>query len=43
MFGLWEMEIAVDIFFVTYLFKVILSISDTPFVYLLKKVNPMDL
>ena len=43
MFGLWEMDIAVDIFLVTYLFKVILSISDTPFVYLLKKINPMDL
>lgn len=43
MFGLWEMESAVDIFLVTYFFKVILSISDTPFVYLLKKINPMNL
>ena len=42
-FGLWTMEDAIEIFTVTYLFKVILSISDTPFVYLLKKVNPLDL
>ena len=43
MFGLWSMDVAVEIFFITYFFKVILSISDTPFVYLLKKVDPLDL
>lgn len=43
LFGLWQMDVAVEIFFVTYFFKVILSISDTPFVYLLKRVNPLDL
>ena len=42
-FGIWELDVALDIFMVTYLFKVILSIADTPFVYLLKKINPMDL
>lgn len=43
MFGLWEVSDSIQIFAITYLFKVLLSISDTPFVYLLKKVNPMDL
>lgn len=43
MFGLWEPAVAVQIFFVTYLVKALLSIADTPFVYLLKKVEPLDL
>ena len=43
MFGIWEFDVAIDIFLVTYLFKVILAIVDTPFVYLLKKINPMNL
>ena len=43
MFGIWKFDVAIDIFMVTYLFKAILSIVDTPFVYLLKKINPMDL
>ena len=43
LFGIWEFDVAIDIFIVTYFFKVILSIADTPFVYLLKKVNPLDL
>ena len=42
-FGLWTVGDSIEIFIVTYLFKVILSISDTPFVYLIKKVNPLDL
>ena len=43
MFGLWELDAAISIFFVTYFVKAILSICDTPFVYLLKKVKPLDL
>lgn len=43
MFGLWELEVAISIFFVTYFVKALLSIADTPFVYILKKVKPLDL
>lgn len=43
MFGLWELEAAISIFFVTYFLKALLSLSDTPFVYLLKKVKPLEL
>lgn len=42
-FGLWEPDVAVQIFFATYFVKALLSIADTPFVYLLKKVKPLNL
>lgn len=43
LFGLWSLENAISIFFATYIIKGILSICDTPFVYLLKKIKPLEL
>lgn len=40
--GLTDFQTAVGIFVSTYLIKLIVAVLDTPFIYLIKKVNPIQ-
>ncbi len=40
--GLFEFDIVVSIFITTYFIKVIVAALDTPFIYLIKKINPLQ-
>lgn len=40
--GQFEFSIFISIFFTTYLFKLIVAFADTPFIYLAKKIKPLD-
>lgn len=40
--GTYEFNIVVSIFFTTYLFKVIVAFIDTPFMYLARKIKPIE-
>lgn len=42
-FGIWPLDVALEIYMVTYLIKGLLSILDTPFIYLMKKIKPLDI
>ncbi len=42
-FGIWSPALALEIYFVTYVLKFVLSIIDTPFIYLMKKIKPLDI
>lgn len=40
--GLYPFEVVVSIFITTYLFKVLVAFADTPFIYIMKKIKPMN-
>ena len=40
--GLFPFEVVVEIFITTYVIKLIVAILDTPFVYLIKRIKPLD-
>ena len=40
--GVYETGVFISILVTTYLFKVIVAFMDTPFIYLARKVNPID-
>ena len=40
--GVWSFDIVVDIFITTYIIKVIVAFFDTPFVYIIKKIKPLE-
>lgn len=42
-FGIWPPELALEIYFVTYILKFVLSVLDTPFIYLMKRIKPLDI
>ncbi len=41
--GIYEFSILKEIFLTTYLFKVVIAMLDTPFVYLIRKIKPLNL
>jgi len=40
--GLMEFNIVVDIFITTYIIKVLVAFLDTPFVYIIKRIKPLE-
>ena len=40
--GEWPNEIVLSIFITSYIIKVVVAFLDTPFVYLIKKIKPLD-
>ena len=40
--GEWPIDVVISIFITSYLIKVIVAFLDTPFVYLIKKIKPLD-
>ena len=40
--GVYETGVFISILVTTYLFKVIVAFMDTPFIYLARKINPID-
>jgi hypothetical protein len=40
--GTYPLSVFVSILVTTYLFKVIVAVFDTPFIYLARKVRPVD-
>ena len=40
--GVYEIGVFISILVTTYLFKVIVAFMDTPFIYLARKINPID-
>lgn len=40
--GLYDFSIVVSIFFTTYFFKVLVAFADTPFLYIMKRIKPMQ-
>lgn len=40
--GGYPLEIVIEIFWTTYLIKLVVAALDTPFVYLIKKINPIE-
>ena len=40
--GVWPNDVVLDIFLTTYVIKVIVAMLDTPFVYLIKRLRPLD-
>lgn len=41
-FGLYETPVLISIFFTTYFIKLIVAMLDTPFIYLMQAVTPLD-
>jgi len=40
--GLYDMSILISIFITTYLIKLMVALLDTPFVYMIKKITPLE-
>jgi len=40
--GLFDLNTVLSIFITTYVFKVIVAVADTPFIYIMKKIKPLD-
>ena len=40
--GIWSNEVVLSIFVTSYVIKVIVAFLDTPFVYLIKKIKPLE-
>ncbi len=40
--GEWPIETVISIFITSYVIKVIVAFLDTPFVYLIKKIKPLE-
>jgi len=40
-YGEWPLEVVISIFVTSYVIKVIVAFLDTPFVYIIKRINPL--
>lgn len=40
--GEWPIDVVISIFITSYLIKIIVAFIDTPFVYLIKRIKPLD-